>query len=377
MAENKDSSQLTADERKKQEKKLTMLLNHFKMHPYNDTSITEETIKCNLVSETRGFGNRDYREDEAELKRIEQEKIDYMPRSKKVRTEEVNMEYACAKEETEKKISSNIKLEDVKMEIAGENYCDEDDSKIYNNPIYNFFNHKYNKELPIFEIKDSVLEALEKTNIVIIQGNTGTGKTTQVPQIILDDNAKKMQNCRIVVTQPRKIAAKSIARRVCDERKWELGTICGYKVSLDVQASNKTKITYLTTGYLLEQFINNPEILNFYTHIIIDEIHDREIDTDLIILFVKIFLLRKSTIKIILMSATLDPKLYIDYFAKYATNNYIPVLKCKNVLHKVTEYFLGEQTFLAIVIHLNNRIEFSQYLKVSNMIKLLEKNTKI
>ena len=72
----------------------------------------------------------------------------------------------------------------IKMEVD-ENYCDEDDSKIYNNPKYNFFGHKYNMELPIFKIKEHIIESLNQTNIVIIQGNTGCGKTTQVPQIIL------------------------------------------------------------------------------------------------------------------------------------------------------------------------------------------------
>ena len=155
-----------------------------------------------------------------------------------------------------------------------------------------------------------------------------------------------MQNCRIVITQPRKIAAKSIAQRVCDERKWPMGSICGYRVSLDVKTSKLSKLIYLTTGYLLEQIINNHETLNFYTHIIIDEIHDREIDTDLIILLIKVLLLKKYTGKIILMSATLDPELYIKYFARHALARSIPILKCDVRIHAVDEYYLNDLTHL-------------------------------
>lgn len=129
--------------------------------------------------------------------------------------------------------------------------------------------------------------------------------------------------------------------KVCEERNWKLGSICGYKVALDSQVTNITKLIYVTTGYLLEQIINNAEALEFYTHIIIDEIHDREMDTDLIILLLKISLMtQKYKGKIILMSATLDPDLYIQYFQKYAMNNYIPVLKCNTKIHQVKEYYL-------------------------------------
>ena len=151
-----------------------------------------------------------------------------------------------------------------------------------------------------------------------------------------------MQNCRIVITQPRKIAAKSIAERVSQERNWELGSICGYRVSLDIKTSKLSKLIYLTTGYLLEQIINNNDTLNSYTHIIIDEIHDREIDTDLIILLIKVLLLKKYTGKIILMSATLDPDLYIRYFEKQSLTHDIPILKCETKMHTVKEYYLDD-----------------------------------
>jgi ATP-dependent RNA helicase TDRD9 len=154
-----------------------------------------------------------------------------------------------------------------------------------------------------------------------------------------------MKNCRIVITNPRKIGAKSIAKRVCEERNWKLGSICGYKVSLDSQVSKITKLIYVTTGYLLEQIINNTEALELYTHIIIDEIHDREMDTDLIILLLKISLMRKYQGKIILMSATLKPDLYVNYFRDYAINKHIPVLNCKIKMHSVKEWFLDDKLY--------------------------------
>lgn len=186
------------------------------------------------------------------------------------------------------------------------------------------------------------MKTLRDANVVIIQGSTGCGKTTQVPQIILDDHARRMLPCKIIVTQPRRIAAKSVAQRVSDVRRWPMGSVCGFKVNLEKRCSEQTRIFYVTTGYLLESVIANEKELDNYTHIVLDEVHDRDVDTDLTILFVKILLLKGYKGKVILMSATLDPTTLVEYFKPVALNNHVPILLCTHRIFEVKEFYLDE-----------------------------------
>ena len=107
--------------------------------------------------------------------------------------------------------------------------------------------------------------------MLITLGATGSGKTTQVPQYILDYYYDQRKYCNIVVTQPRRIAAESISKRVCDERGWELGHVVGFQVGRSRNVSEDTRITYMTTGVLLQKMINTKN-MNEYTHVILDEV---------------------------------------------------------------------------------------------------------
>lgn len=286
-----------------------------------------------LKPATDGFGI--YVEiDQNEKLRIEEENQNYQPFSKRRRNYQENFEYVEQSRKDNIEYMSKNKTNPIKKEPEAP-----DSSEIiyYNNLSYNFFGHKYNTNLPIIQHKEEIVQHLKDNNILIIQGNTGCGKTTQVPQFIIDDAAQNFRKCKILVTQPRRIAAKSISKRVCSERGWKWGSVCGYKVSLENKFSEDTRIFYVTTGYLLEMIVANYTELEKYTHIILDEVHDRDLDTDLVILLVKLLLMKSFTGKIVLMSATLDPALFIEYFSPFAIENHLPVVQCNiNVFDVVT-----------------------------------------
>lgn len=184
-----------------------------------------------------------------------------------------------------------------------------------------FHNYRNNVHLPIYEYRTRVMNSINSYQVVIIEGNTGCGKTTQVPCYILEDAIldEKQTNAPVIyVTQPRKIAAKSIARRVCEEHNWPLGTLVGYQVGLDRVAGPQTILTYVTAGVLLQKLITE-KTLNSYTHIVIDEAHERDSDTDLLLMMIR-DLMRKEQLyfRLIIMSATMDTNKLKNYFT-YST----------------------------------------------------------
>ncbi|KAF1764345.1 hypothetical protein GCK72_004292 [Caenorhabditis remanei] len=174
---------------------------------------------------------------------------------------------------------------------------------------------KIKNTLPASQYRQEVLESIKKNDVVIISGGTGCGKTTQTPQFILDEAHTKNQEVRVIVTQPRRIAATSIAERVAKERGEKIGETVGYQVKLESRKSEATLLTYCTTGVLLRMLTSDPLASNI-THIIMDEIHEREINTDYLLIAVRECLKRRTDLKVILMSATIEGnmKLFTEYF---------------------------------------------------------------
>lgn len=183
------------------------------------------------------------------------------------------------------------------------------------------------EELPMNQYRARVLDIVNSNTYSIIIGATGSGKTTQVPQILLE-HAIGNQNaaaCNIICTQPRRIAATSVAKRVADERAEKLQSTVGYHVRFDAKLPQVGgSITYCTTGILLQQLQHSPdEVLNGTSHLIIDEVHERDMQIDfLLIILRKVVALRirdgKSVPKVVLMSATMDADLFASYFKNTA-----------------------------------------------------------
>jgi ATP-dependent RNA helicase DHX57 len=112
---------------------------------------------------------------------------------------------------------------------------------------------------------------------------------------------------------------------------------------MDKKFSDDTRLLYVTTGYLLELLISNPKALEQkFTHLILDEVHDRDIDNDILLLFIRILLIHKSKIKLILMSATLDPQALVEYFLPYAINGVVPVINCPHRTFRVKKLYLEQ-----------------------------------
>ncbi|XP_025298640.1 ATP-dependent RNA helicase TDRD9 isoform X5 [Canis lupus baileyi] len=203
--------------------------------------------------------------------------------------------------------------------------------------------YKY-PDLPINRCKEEVISLIESNSVVIIHGATGSGKSTQLPQYILDHYIQRSAYCNIVVTQPRKIGASSIARWISRERAWTLGGLVGYQVGLEKIATEDTKLIYMTTGVLLQKIVSAKSLMEF-THVFIDEVHERTEDMDFLLLVVRKLLRTNSRfVKVILMSATINCKEFADYFAVPVQNKMNPayVFEVEGKPHSIEEYYLDD-----------------------------------
>ncbi len=137
------------------------------------------------------------------------------------------------------------------------------------------FDHNSTPLLPIANHRNAILRSVESYPVTVIQGETGSGKSTQVPQFILDDHAKRNKYCNIICTQPRRIAATSLAKYVAHCRGWQVGGIVGYQIGMDKKVSEETHLSFVTTGVLLQKMIHMKNLAQF-THIILDEVRKQQ-----------------------------------------------------------------------------------------------------
>ena len=195
----------------------------------------------------------------------------------------------------------------------------EEEPKIEFNPYANkTYSHKYyelletRKKLPVFQHKTEILQSVLNNKVTIIEGNTGSGKTTQIPQFLLESGILNPQK-KIICSQPRRVAAINIANRVSEEIDCDLGSIVGYSVRFENVTTNKTKLIYMTDGLLLREFISDP-IINKYGIVIIDEAHERTINTDIILGLLKQALEKRDDLKVVVMSATIEASKFANFF---------------------------------------------------------------
>ena len=207
--------------------------------------------------------------------------------------------------------------------------------------------------LPLSEYRDNVLKLVSDNLYSIVVGSTGSGKTTQVPQILFEDAIRngKGGSCNVICTQPRRIAASSVARRVAQERKEPLRATIGYHVRFDFKLPyHPYGITYCTTGILLEKLKHDPEgLLDTTSYLVIDEVHERDLNIDFLMILVKRAIrmrqdASKTVPKVILMSATLDIELFSRYFQQTDKNG--NVQPCASLIvpgrtYPVTAKYLG------------------------------------
>ncbi|KAF2804172.1 P-loop containing nucleoside triphosphate hydrolase protein [Mytilinidion resinicola] len=210
------------------------------------------------------------------------------------------------------------------------------------------------ENLPMNQYREKVLDLIENNTYSIVVGATGSGKTTQVPQILLEKSIEEGVGAQtnIICTQPRRIAATSVARRVADERNERLQESIGYQVRFDSKLPRHNgSVTYCTTGILLAQLQNSPDdILDTTSHIIIDEVHERDIIIDYLMITLKNLLEtrrleNKFVPKVVLMSATLDTELFASYFRQHKEDGTVvpcPSLSVPGRTFPVKEKYLDD-----------------------------------
>ena len=197
-------------------------------------------------------------------------------------------------------------------------------------------------DLPIDAHREKILKHIRRHRVTHIQGETGCGKSTRLPRYLLEEamtHGKRLP--RIIVTQPRRMAAYTLARRVAAECGESLGGgTVGYRISGDAIDG---RLCFVTTGYLLQRLVHSPTEFANYTHLVLDEVHERGVDADLLSMIIKALMFRYREVKLVVMSATLQASLFADYFAPVEQKNRVSeILVVGSRVHPVEQIFLDD-----------------------------------
>ena len=198
------------------------------------------------------------------------------------------------------------------------------------------------KKLPVYQFKDELIQCVKENQIIVVEGETGSGKTTQIPQFLLEAGLSKQGKKTIACTQPRRVAATSIAARVAEEMDVELGSEVGYTIRFeDVSDPSTTVLKFVTDGMLLREAMSDP-LLSRYSAVVLDEIHERTLSTDIICgLLMEILPKRQKgseagLLQVVVMSATLDAAKIQEYFHN------APLMKVPGRTHPVEVFYTAK-----------------------------------
>ncbi|RKP19117.1 P-loop containing nucleoside triphosphate hydrolase protein [Rozella allomycis CSF55] len=210
--------------------------------------------------------------------------------------------------------------------------------------FYNFFSSQLTIEqqrqrLPIYKHKKEILYVVDKYQVVVIVGQTGSGKTTQIPQYLYE-NGWCDDDKVIACTQPRRIAATSVAARVAEECQVSLGETVGYSIRFEDKTSERTRIKYMTDGSLFREAMMDP-LLSKYSVIMVDEAHERSLYTDLLLGLLKKIIKKRPELRILVSSATLDAQLFCDYFTTDGITG--TILSVQGRTYPVDVFYLQEK----------------------------------
>jgi len=204
------------------------------------------------------------------------------------------------------------------------------------------------KKLPVYKMRKVILETVRDNQVTVISGNTGCGKSTQIPQYILEELLREGKRGTILVTQPRRISAITLADRVSQERCEYTGESVGYQIHLDSKKGPQTRLMYITVGILLRMLLDDENMagsngvkLRGISHVIVDEVHERNLLTDFSLIVLRDLLRSKrADLKLIVMSATLNAKLFSDYFSTKTVKT--PILEIPGFTFPVQELYLED-----------------------------------
>ncbi|KAM6298213.1 putative ATP-dependent RNA helicase DHX57 isoform 2-T2 [Aegotheles albertisi] len=193
------------------------------------------------------------------------------------------------------------------------------------------------QKLPAWQERETILDLLKSHQVLVVSGMTGCGKTTQIPQFILDASLQGSPSgvANIICTQPRRISAISVAERVAKERTERIGLTVGYQIRLESVKSSATRLLYCTTGVLLRR-LEGDLTLQGITHVIVDEVHERTEESDFLLLVLKDIMVQRPDLRIILMSATLNAELFSQYFHS------CPIINIPGRTFPVDQFFLED-----------------------------------
>lgn len=195
----------------------------------------------------------------------------------------------------------------------------------------------FREKLPAFKMRTEFLKAVAENQVLVISGETGCGKTTQLPQYILEEGISSLRGAHynIVCTQPRRISAISVAARIASERGESLGETVGYQIRLEALRSAQTRLLFCTTGVLLRKLVQDPNLTGV-SHLAVDEIHERGMNEDFLLIILRDLLPRRPDMRLILMSATINA----DLFSKYFRN--APTIHIPGLTFPVSEFYLED-----------------------------------